>query len=97
MSELKEYELDLHFGIFADPLEKQLQAYGVTLKNIKKYDLCMESISTLYIHGYLTGSEREKVYKRFLKELRKDIKENLIPIETEAVIDLQDKEECVND
>lgn len=73
-------ELDLHFGSLADPLEEQLKAKGVTLKNIKKYDLCMKSISTLYIHGYLTDSEREKVYKRFLKELEKDIKENLIPI-----------------
>lgn len=86
MTKTEEHKFDLRFGIFADPLENQLKAYGVTLKNIKKYDLCMDCISTLFLHGYLTDKERERVYKRFLKDLKKDLKENLIPI----------KEECEN-
>jgi len=69
--------MEITFGALAEPLQKQLEKYNIKLKNINEYQKAQNSISMLYLHGYLTDGEKKKVYQRLMKDFERDIKKSL--------------------
>ena len=69
-------ELELSFGGMSSPIEKQLQAQGLTLGiSAPMYQRAADSILFLRIHGYLTMSAVNSARKKLIKEIAKEVKE----------------------
>ena len=66
-------EIKLAFGAMSDPLEKQLQAQGLTLgMSAPYYERAADSILFLKIHSLLTDSAADSARKKLMKDIAKN-------------------------
>lgn len=67
--------LTLNFGALAGTIKEQLKEQGL---KINKYDINFEkirdSINMLYLHGYISESEKEKKFQKLFNAIKKQIK-----------------------
>ena len=75
--------LCLYYGLLADSLKKQLKEHGLKFDyvEIEKFEMCKESISTLYIQGLLTESQKIKFVNKLHSKIVRHVAkcENLKP------------------
>lgn len=75
-------EIRLSFGIFADPIEKQVGKEGYQFKNeetLKRYENLIDAWNWIRIHGIATDAEVDKMANRLIKKMTKD----LVPLQKE--------------
>ena len=74
MSE-KSIALAISFGALAPPIEKQLNAYGLTLGNkAQKIEKIRDAILMVKFH-VASETETDKMFKRLMKLVEKEMKE----------------------
>lgn len=66
--------LEIHFGALAPKLSEQLKEQGLEDKDITKHEKIMESMIMLYLHGYTTDTQNEKMHKRLFSDIKKKVK-----------------------
>lgn len=66
----------IDFGALADSLKTQLtlQNFSCEETNLKKFEKLRDSINMLYIHSYLTDSEKDKKFRKLFDNLKKAVK-----------------------
>lgn len=68
--------MQIDLGIFAKPIERQLQENGYRFKKEKaaeKYKVLLLSWNMLRVHGIATDAEVDKMANRLIKKLQNDI------------------------
>lgn len=62
--------IEIHHGAMAEPYEEQVNKYGLTYGEHKKFveDIGF-GIVAAYIHGCITYSEYDKILQRFQKKI----------------------------
>lgn len=71
---MEKKEIGLHFGLLADPIEKQLNEQGFTLGKDKEYEDYADSILDLWMDNILTEKEKNKCLDRLFKRITKHVK-----------------------
>ena len=64
----------LRFGALADSIQEQLLNEDLFVPRVEAYQRINDSISTLYITGYITDKEKERCYKKLSKEIFRNVK-----------------------
>ena len=67
-------EFKLHIGALAPSLSEQLENQGFILKDSNYYEKVLESRIYLFMGGFITETENEKVVERIFKEISKKVK-----------------------
>lgn len=69
-------QLGIHFGALADPIEKQLEAQGfiASKKIIEEYNRLNHARLQLLFGGCITDSENEKIMKKIMGKLKRNVK-----------------------
>ena len=63
--------MQIHFGCFADPINTQLSAIGMSDTKAELHDRISECLSMLHIHGYIADSVCDKAYNRLAKDIER--------------------------
>lgn len=71
---MEKKRIGLHFGLLADPIEKQLNDQGFTLGKDKEYEGHANSILDLWMENILTEKEKNKCLDRLFKRIIKHAK-----------------------
>lgn len=68
-------KIELKFGCLADDLKTQLDNQNIKYTNqiIKKYEKIKFAINMLYVHSYLTDNQKDKCFKKMIKELSEEL------------------------
>jgi|GEM_PF-5362266 len=69
-------QFNLHIGALAKPLKEQLSEQGLTIDNVEYYEKVLEARTYLFLGGFVSDSENQKIVGRIFKELHKKVKEN---------------------
>ena len=66
----------IDFGALADSLKTQLtlQNFSCEETTLKKFEKLRDSINMLYIHSYLTDSEKDNNFRKLFANLKKAVK-----------------------
>ena len=69
-------KIAIDFGALADSLKTQLtlQNFSCEETTLKKFEKLRDSINMLYIHSYLTDSEKDKKFRKLFNNLKKAVK-----------------------
>lgn len=67
-------QLELHYNFF-DSIEEQLTSQDFYIKDVGVYEQAKDSILYLYIHKFLTYSEKDKCLKRLHQEIKRKVKQ----------------------
>lgn len=54
-------EIGIHFGVLSAPLSKQCRDQGYILRKGKYFQRCVNSVNCLYVGGFITDKERQKI------------------------------------
>lgn len=65
--------ISLVFGALTDPLEQQLSKQGYKDTKIETHQKLSDSLSMLRIHGYIPDSQMDRIAKRLLKDIHKNL------------------------
>ena len=69
-------EIKIAFGAMSDPVERQLQAQGLTLgMSAPHYERAADSIVFLKIHSLLTESAANSARQKLMKDIAKNVRE----------------------
>lgn len=66
-------EIELHYNAF-ESLELQITRQHFTCQNIDIYEKAKDDIMYLYIHSFLTDTEKNKAFNRLHKKILKELK-----------------------
>lgn len=67
--------IEIRLGALAESIETQLNKQGYTLgENISKYEKLDYARTMLFLHGYLTDRENDRISGKICKSIFKDIK-----------------------
>lgn len=68
-------ELILNFGALGGTIKEQLKEQGFKInKYAIKFEKIRDSINMLYLHGYISESEKEKKFQKLFNAIKKQIK-----------------------
>lgn len=68
-------QIGFHFGILAEPIEKQANEQGFTLGDMAEdYTTIIDGIILAWYQNILTDSEFDKAKHRLMKKIIKDLK-----------------------
>lgn len=71
-------ELILNFGALGGTIKEQLKEQGFKINkyaiNFEKLEKLRDSINMLYLHGYISESEKEKKFQKLFNAIKKQIK-----------------------
>lgn len=67
--------LTLNFGALAGTIKEQLKEQGLKInKYAINFEKIRDSINMLYLHGYISESEKEKKFQKLFNAIKKQIK-----------------------
>jgi adenosine deaminase len=66
-------EIEIHYNAF-ETIEEQLKEQGFLCKDIELYEKAKDSIMYLWVDGYLTESEWDKLINKLHKKIIKNVK-----------------------
>lgn len=64
--------MKINFGLMAPILSEQLKEQKMFIKDSENYDKTIDCMNRLWVEGYITDKEREKIYKRIFKQIEKN-------------------------
>lgn len=68
-------ELILNFGALGGTIKEQLKEQGFKInKYAINFEKLRDSINMLYLHGYISESEKEKKFQKLFNAIKKQIK-----------------------
>ena len=68
-------ELILNFGALGGTIKEQLKEQGFKInKYAINFEKIRDSINMLYLHGYISESEKEKKFQKLFNAIKKQIK-----------------------
>ena len=67
--------ISIDIGVMADSLEEQLSQQGYTAsdRHLRKMGKIRDSIFMLGFHEYISDSEKDKMFQKFIDELLSDV------------------------
>ena len=77
-------ELALRYGVLAKPISEQLieQGFNLDKKDLERFDNYKRYLNVLYMSGFITEAELDKILKRLHKYItaivKKYIKKNML-------------------
>jgi hypothetical protein len=69
---MQKMNLTIDFNLF-DSIEEQLKNQGFTDAEIDTHEKIRQNIFFLYIYGYISEGQRDKMLKKLFKEIAKNI------------------------
>ena len=66
-------KMEIHYNAF-ETIEEQLKEQGYSCKDVEIYEKTKDSIMYLWVHGYLTEAEWNKLLNKLHKKIIKNVK-----------------------
>lgn len=76
--------MKIRLGSLIKPIEEQLKEQNLTCNNVNAFQRINDSISCLYLTGYITDTQKDKAYKKLAKEINKNAKSIVISSPNDA-------------